>query len=605
MSAISTIFQMPLAALVKDNLPLDLAAAGPTPATPQRYRLVRCKELVEDQTLCIDEFHDFPHIKYSAVSYVWRGNIVDRDFVHEQGRFNVKGAEDGDPIGVDVLSHACSASLLQGYSHLWLDRLCIIQTSKEDKRWQIQRMHSIYQSCALCIVLAGGIQRLVRIDEETDWIHRGWTLQEAIAPPTVSVLFSWKLGSGLGSAGDNRNVELKEVVRSKSAMTSLSLVIDASVTGSLSFTGEARKFTVEVKIFGSHPSNFSYNDVPFWRPQRKLLSPNVAALAVILNDVLDHDAKEYAIWQSALMRTSSRPVDMIFSIMGLFGITLNTVDFHKNDRVGATIALAREILRKGGRANWLGASFKLEPARQISTFPTFPQTRVAGKALVSTRKGVRDVLELMSSEYPYGEALVYMPKGTMDSEGYLHFSAKAIEISIIAGTVWHSKNPLGLDHLVQVTTMDDGSVREILHDSSQAMLEQTSVSRTFLVLIGWFNAYYPGATPANDAQNIRTMVVEEHSVDKFHVQKYCSLSMKLRSWVSKWETREICVGGPEALADPEVMGDTDGELQETFTEVGKLRLPTSSSWKPTLKDQTLFAARWAVPQKVLEEHLSP
>jgi hypothetical protein len=68
-------------------------------ATPQRYRFVDSVAFVEHKCLRICELPAFP---YSAVSYVWRGNPAD-PAVLADGTFHVKGAEDGDPISIDVL----------------------------------------------------------------------------------------------------------------------------------------------------------------------------------------------------------------------------------------------------------------------------------------------------------------------------------------------------------------------------------------------------------------------------------------------------------------------------------------------------------------------
>ncbi|OBZ73449.1 hypothetical protein A0H81_06667 [Grifola frondosa] len=117
------------------------------------------------------------------------------------GTFTVSGAEASDPISIAVLRHACTASLQAGAPNLWLDRLCIIETDANDKAWQISRMHQIYASCVVCLVLPGGIRRLVGLDEETPWIHRAWTLQEAVAPHRVEVLFAWTRGAVTGASG--------------------------------------------------------------------------------------------------------------------------------------------------------------------------------------------------------------------------------------------------------------------------------------------------------------------------------------------------------------------------------------------------------------------
>ncbi|KIY51179.1 hypothetical protein FISHEDRAFT_29651, partial [Fistulina hepatica ATCC 64428] len=404
---------------------LDISQCG----TPCRYRLIDCADFISADKLTIREYAEFPTVPYAAVSYVWRGNEPDQELAGPV--FSVKGAEDADPIGLEVLHEACLASIACGATHLWLDRLCIMQTNKTDKRWQIREMYKMYRSCYICVVAPGGVQRLVRLDEETQWIHRGWTLQEAVAPPSVIVLFSWKLGQCEARVGTAREAGvINEVSPLKSAVMSLSLIVDACTTGSLSIEKDNKSLVVEVKVFSSLPSDRSYNDFPFWRPTRQVLSPNVGALARIMRNDLDQDVKEHSIWQSALMRTSSRPVDMVFSIMGLFGVTLDTAKFGEHDRIPATIALARAILEKegGGRANWFAAAFRIPPSQQISTFPVFPRTSVAGKAYVKVAGGLQEVSSLMGNEYPIAEALVSMPHATMEKDGYIRFTAKAVRL---------------------------------------------------------------------------------------------------------------------------------------------------------------------------------
>ncbi|KAL7624407.1 hypothetical protein AAE478_005971 [Parahypoxylon ruwenzoriense] len=279
---------------------LDVSESG----TPGRYRLVSCADFIEAETLTILEYTDFPEVPCAALSYVWRGNSPDKNF---DGRvFNVsipqvESAEPGDPIGVKVVHEACVASRARGATHLWLDRLCIMQKSKDDKRW----------------------------------------------------------------LGCMKFTDVVISVSSRPGASNLSCVLMRRPSG-FAVAGHCKK------PWRLRPS--SYHDFPFWRKTRRVLSPNVGALARIMSEDLDQDMKDHSIWQSTLMRTSSRPVDMVFSIMGLFGVALDTSKFGKDDRVQATIALAQAIVEKGGRATWLAAAFRLPPSRQISTFPIFPRT---------------------------------------------------------------------------------------------------------------------------------------------------------------------------------------------------------------------------------------
>ena len=420
-----TILHVPLKSLCQECV-LDITSH----ATPQRYRLINCDQFVQDELLCIEESADFPSVQYAAISYVWKGNPLEPSEAKNHQAFSVAGALDGDPISLHVLKQACLTALKYGARYIWLDRLCIMQTNREDKNWQIRKMSEMYQRCNTCIILPGGVQKLVRIDEETAWIHRGWTLQELLLPERAFVLLAWKLGSGkhhhhhrpstaslthfTGSviAGDASGT-VSEVAQNESAVISAADILNACVAGCLEFTSPRSRSLLLIRscVFGA-------------------ASPNLFATSVAMSEELasDPDARNHAIWQSALMRTSSRPVDMVFSIMGLFGVILDPSKFKKDDRIDATVALAKEILRQGGRASWLGMSFRLPPCSTLCTFPVFAETSVSGKALVRTKTGLREVSEFVDGEYPNELGLGALPSGTMDDDGYFTFSARAVRL---------------------------------------------------------------------------------------------------------------------------------------------------------------------------------
>jgi hypothetical protein len=271
---------------------LDISAV-----TLCRLRFIDCRAFVDDQMLRIVEVLDLRGEAFSAISYVWKGNTLpspdceSAQAAEDSGSFVVKGAEAGDVISIDVVRCACIASLLSGEDdesdesqesheeveeggdgeeneeageaeqneslppprypnpplrnpmaklrkarYLWLDRLCIMQTSKQDKRWQIMHMFNLYRHCTQCLVLPGGIQRLMPLDEETSWVHRAWTLQEALAPVATFVLFAWEWGAGElsispGDSGD----KLQSVILDRCAVTKLSALITACICGKLTF----------------------------------------------------------------------------------------------------------------------------------------------------------------------------------------------------------------------------------------------------------------------------------------------------------------------------------------------------------------------------------
>lgn len=209
---------------------------------------------------------------------------------------------------------------------------------------------------------------------------------------------------------------MTEVVPGHLAIAAAKDIIDACVIGFMFFF---RKFP------GNDP------DVhPLFMMKTKIfgqLSPNLLSLAAAMDNVLgvEQDVREHAIWQCAMMRNTYDPVDMVFSIMGLFGVTLPVKAFAKHDRVGATIALAQKVLESGKNATWLGISFRLPPCRYLATFPIFPRTGLAEKALVRTKDGLQEMADFMDCEFPNSDALQSgMPTGTMDESGYLTFTGR-------------------------------------------------------------------------------------------------------------------------------------------------------------------------------------
>ena len=158
-------------------------------AVPCCFRFLDCNAFIDSDMLRIIEWPDgsLPEYSFAAISYPWRDLQIPTGTTPPEGSFSVKGAERADHISIDVLRTACIAAHCFGRSILWMDRLCILQTRKDDKNWQIQRMFQIYAHCDPCLVFPGGLVRLAGLSEPTTWIDRAWTLQEASAPGQEAV----------------------------------------------------------------------------------------------------------------------------------------------------------------------------------------------------------------------------------------------------------------------------------------------------------------------------------------------------------------------------------------------------------------------------------
>jgi len=396
-------------------------------ATPCRFRFIDCVQFVNQQTLSVVEYMDISDICYAATSYIWRGVIgPPTAAMAEHGTFSVQGATDGDPISIDVLHHACKASLIKDIPLLWLDRLCIIQTNREDKAWQIQQMYHVYASCKECFVLPGGTRRLASLEEPTMWIHRGWTLQEAVAPRSAGILIGWEFGDAVFGSQQRRmgtTGSVEEVVPGQSAYIRLSSVINASVADDVEFripvadSYKGQLIDASIRVFG--------NNEEAGRRHAFALSEALRTSDPVKDP--NGDKKRTALWRSAQMRTSSRPVDMVFSIMGLFGVTLDPRAFKANDRLGATIALAREILKQGGRPNWFSISLSLPLNNSIYSFPMFPKTDEAGAAVYEIGYQQIEAAELMKDNDGW-LGTEGIPGGTMDEHGFLTVVMKSAPV---------------------------------------------------------------------------------------------------------------------------------------------------------------------------------
>ncbi|OCH87346.1 hypothetical protein OBBRIDRAFT_889859 [Obba rivulosa] len=487
-------------------------------ATPCRYRLVDCEQLIIYNNLRILEFFEFPAVPYTTISYVWHGNPFDDTKDEDLGAFTVKGAEDGDRIGIHVLRHMCRASLVQEAKFMWLDRLCIMQTTREDKGWQMSQMFRIYKSCKACIILPSGIRGLAHLDEGTTWLHRGWTLQEVMAPPRAFVLFAWVHGVGIFQ---NTNYpDVYEVERRKSAIARVEVILQAC-RARVRFTTRERKEVIDhvnAKLFGATRGDYAAVD----------------ALTGMM-ETSDPEEKAYSIWRSSFMRTSSRPVDMIFSIMGLFDVSLDPLAFQSHDRIGATIALTQELLRKGYSASWLGISFDLPPSKLLA-FPEFPTTSVDGMAKVQIKNEWKKVTEVVDGMHWFKDA----PKGRMDNDGYLIFSAKAAPLRQCTG-----REGKGIHLKAQ-----DGSSWEVVTENLNRGKPQVSTEtvKAIAVMVGrrvHYNHGWRSVYREIDPHTFSALLIRDHEPGKFHIVSYIHGADSLQKVFENWEDREFAVGGIE------------------------------------------------------------
>lgn len=371
--------------------------------TPGRFRFIVCSAFLDNQLFRVVEYDALPAAPYAAVSYPWSGLEAPDAPPHSFFRLPLEGGQISDPISLGVLRTACLAARHDDTDLLWIDQICIRQTSAQDKDWQISNMFDLYDRCRMCLVLPGGLQRLASPGEETNWIERSWTLQEAM-PASTHVIFSWELRCGRLSETLTTGY-IQEIEKGRSAMMELGKLLQAAYVGPLGW----RDQHVRVRLFGPNPE-----------PILALMGAKEARV---------QEMREMAVWRSALLRTCSHPRDMILSIMGIFGVKLDASSYQRGDREKAAGDLAFEMLRSGRNASWLGAAPASPNLSSVCSMPTFPV--VDGREVYYTVDGCkRKPWEVMGSNlvwYVEPLATTSMPER---GAGRLHLTAKSLTVKV-------------------------------------------------------------------------------------------------------------------------------------------------------------------------------
>lgn len=369
---------------------------------------------------------------FAAISYPWRDLQLPEGA--NSGAFSVAGALHADPISISVLRTACIAARAYGCRYLWLDRLCILQNQKLDKNWQIQRMFEVYRRCEVCLVFPGGLVRLARLDDATSWIDRAWTLQEAIAPKqnnkTLKVVFELSHPSFYDF--------IQHRCKKERYSENFTRYICDTAKGSWSKDNIHGSFVEKVlepdKSASSNLEDLCFhlwtmlNSVKFHapelvhHPERFPVRIFRSAEAQMLQRALDFGG--LWTWIAAFTRSSSRPIDMVFSIMQLFGVHLTVSSFSENDRIKATIALLQALMKRGSTATWLYIAPTMDPSKELSTLPEMPMTSESGRAYIQTNRGEMLAFEAFGGGGTNRWDSRGAPKGEMTDDGYFIFTAR-------------------------------------------------------------------------------------------------------------------------------------------------------------------------------------
>jgi hypothetical protein len=103
---------------------------------------------------------------------------------------------------------------------------------------------------------------------------------------------------------------------------------------------------------------------------------------------IDHPSLTSSESIAAYTRSSSRPVDMVFSLMDLLGVQDDVAQFGKDDCMKATVVMIQALmLRLNATATWLFIAPAMTPSRELSALLEMPETRESGWAYIQTSRG--------------------------------------------------------------------------------------------------------------------------------------------------------------------------------------------------------------------------
>jgi hypothetical protein len=259
--------------------------------------------------------HPANYPKYAAISHVWEESDDTIRIANEKERPLWIKIED-KPIGKQRfkkiswygLVEAANAANTLGCEYLWLDFLCLDQLSPRgdddhDKAMQINNMANIYMHAKAVICMLGGVSAVQAADKETAWMDRAWTLQEALInhnstwaylrlPPLQDVFSFW--------GHDIRPVQNEPA----KYLLKLHRLLDLDDVKNLL----PKSFNV-VCLDGKKNT------------KRGRIAAKNAMLSYFRGQT--RELRLAGVWRAMLLRTSTKPVDIVYSVMGLFKVKLN------------------------------------------------------------------------------------------------------------------------------------------------------------------------------------------------------------------------------------------------------------------------------------------
>lgn len=303
-------------------------------------------------------------INYVAASHVWDESSEVKSIIAGTPKRPLR-VDTGKPSPHQIswwgLVDVAYAALELRADYIWIDFFCLDQVDRgdKDKALQICMMADIYKHAKDVVVMVGGMSAVQSVANNTMWMDRAWTLQEAILNRNYTYVYvEWALSP---NPTDSKGKTYKFTPVRKAPgkylidIRTLLDMVDADFSSVVPPLPKIVVLDGVVKGEGSRA--------------RHSLRASLSSKKSI---------RTAAIWRSMMMRRSSQPVDIVYSAMGCFELQIDPYRENHDPEYLFNDLARKAAAKKGLGPAWLniegvaGSEIARYPASRI--VPTFPQT---------------------------------------------------------------------------------------------------------------------------------------------------------------------------------------------------------------------------------------
>jgi hypothetical protein len=306
---------------------------------------------------------------YAAISHVWKPSRAVASRVNARPLHVALEDNESDEISWLGLMQAAIAARHLKCKYLWLDFICLNQTSQDDKKQQIKNMANIYAYCSSAIVMFGGVRCAQRLEDESRWHTRAWTLQEALESVKRGrnavryALIEWEYDKSFEVFRQGFQildegmaiVPIRELLDLQGAGMPIAKITHARKYGPRSY-GDT--ILVPVHSFGKNKEVITSLLLPLYHPRETGRGFQLQ--------------RDPSIWRALWVRTSSKEHDILYSSMNLFSIPVPLTVKYEEDFESVLVHFLATLHEKASVPYWLSISHRMPVYEWSGLLPKRP-----------------------------------------------------------------------------------------------------------------------------------------------------------------------------------------------------------------------------------------